>query len=509
MSGTAWLLGGGSVGGELVGVIGAGTMGAGIAQVAAAAGHPVRLMDVRAGAAADAKEKIRDALTALVTKGRMNEAEREALLALIVPVDDLGELRDAALVVEVIVENLQAKQTLLRDLETHVTPDAIIASNTSSISITALANGMEHPERVVGMHFFNPVPLMKLVEVVSGAETAPEVASAVFDAAQRWGKTPVHAKSTPGFIVNRIARPYYAEALALLQEQAGTPVDLDRVMRGAGFRMGPCELMDLIGHDVNYSVTQSVFEANYSDKRFVPSLVQKALVDGGRLGRKVGKGFYDGMPPAPQLLATVPELRMSLQVVGSGPIAERLMKYLDSVQIPFSRNATAKWSGLQIGETELHITDGRTANELAAGSKCHVGVIDLPLLVGAERTIAVAFAHGVPELTREAVKAALSACRMQPVELRDVPGLLVARTIAMLINEAADAVWQGVCDESGADTAMKLGTNYPAGPFEWLALIGTDYTMQLLDRLFDAYRNERYRVSPLLKQRYWIARTPS
>ncbi|MFD2271143.1 3-hydroxyacyl-CoA dehydrogenase NAD-binding domain-containing protein [Undibacterium arcticum] len=277
---------------QLVGVIGAGTMGAGIAQVAAAAGHPVRLMDARPDAARAAHDNIAAALSGLVGKGRMSGPERAAILARIVPVDTLADLADAALVVEVIVEQLQAKQTLLRELEIHVGRHTILASNTSSISITALANGMRHPERVVGMHFFNPVPLMKLVEVVSGAETAAAVADAIVDLSRRWGKTAVHAKSTPGFIVNRIARPFYAEALALLQEQAATPAQLDRAARSAGFRMGPCELMDLIGHDINYAVTVSVFDANYGDRRYLPSLVQKALVDGGRLGRKVGKGFF-------------------------------------------------------------------------------------------------------------------------------------------------------------------------------------------------------------------------
>jgi len=182
---------------------------------------------------------------------------------------------------------------------------------------------MRHPERVVGMHFFNPVPVMKLVEVVSGAESDPGAAAAVFEAARRWGKVPVHAKSTPGFIVNRIARPFYAEALALLQERATTPANLDRLMRAAGFRMGPCELMDLIGHDVNYSVTVSVFEANYGDRRYVPSLVQKALVEGGRLGRKVGKGFYTGVPAAAEALTPHPQER-SVELAGSGAVTTQL-----------------------------------------------------------------------------------------------------------------------------------------------------------------------------------------
>jgi 3-hydroxybutyryl-CoA dehydrogenase len=503
----AWLLAQGAAADQVIGVIGAGTMGAGIAQVAAAAGHPVRLLDVRPGAAQDAIDKIGTALAGLVSKGRLSDTERAALLARIVPVATTAELKEAALVVEVIAEVLQAKQGLLRELEAQVGPGTILASNTSSLSITALANGMQHPERLVGMHFFNPVPLMKLVEVVSGAETSPSAADAVFETANRWGKTPVHAKSTPGFIVNRIARPYYAEALALLQEHAATPAELDLLARSAGFRMGPCELMDLIGHDVNYAVTVSVFESNYGDRRYVPSLVQKALVDGGRLGRKSGTGFYQGAAAAAVPAAEPPALRVALEVAGSGFLARQLAERLDRAGVSFSRAADADWVGLRVGAVSMHVTDGRTAVQLAAQrGDGQLGVLDLILGDGA---LGLAFAPGVAEAARTQVTDALRACGWQPVTLRDVPGLFVARTIAMLVNEGADAVWQGVCDERGADLAMKLGTNYPAGPFEWLEQIGTDYSVTVLNNLFDACRSARYRVSPLLQQRYWKSRIPA
>lgn len=498
---------------QLVGVIGAGTMGAGIAQVAAAAGHPVRLMDARPEAARAARDNIDAALSGLVGKGRMSGPERDAILARIVPVAALADLAGAALVVEVIVEQLQAKQTLLRELETHVGRDAILASNTSSISVTALANGMQHPERVVGMHFFNPVPLMKLVEVVSGAETAAAVADAIFDLSGRWGKTPVHAKSTPGFIVNRIARPFYAEALALLQEQAATPAQLDRAARSAGFRMGPCELMDLIGHDINYAVTVSVFDANYGDRRYLPSLVQKALVDGGRLGRKVGKGFYEGAPssvPLPAADLPAGDQALPIEVVGNTAIMHRLAHWLAGRQIAFSHATDGDWSGLRIGAVELHLSDGRSAARLACERNIRqLAVIDLPLLSERSDAIGIAFAPGVSTETQAGVAAALAACGLQAIVMRDVPGLLIARTVAMLINEGADAVHQGVCDAASADLAMKLGTNYPAGPFEWLQQVGVDYTVTLLDNLFAAYRSERYRVSPLLQQRFWNERIPA
>ncbi|MCH7345942.1 3-hydroxyacyl-CoA dehydrogenase [Pelomonas sp. CA6] len=489
-----------------VAVIGAGVMGAGIAQVAAQAGHPVQLLDLRPGAAEAAIGQIGKALQGLVDKGRLEAAQRETVLARLRPAAAVSELADAVLVVEVIVEKLEPKQALLRELDGLLPPEALIASNTSSISITALANGMQRPERLVGMHFFNPVPLMKLVEVVWGAETLASAAAAVEQIARRWGKTPVHAKSTPGFIVNRIARPYYAETLQLLQEQAATPALLDRALRAAGFRMGPCELMDLIGHDTNYLVTQSVFEANFGDKRYQPSLVQKALVDGGRLGRKVGKGFYDGVPAAAAPVEPGTEELPGLVLVGQGPLVELLAGWAQQRGLAPRRRIEADWCGLELDGLQLHLCRGRSAAQLAHERKHEaLAVIDWPVAPERADGLAIAFAPRVSAPQREQARAVLRRLGWEALVLRDIPGLAVARTLAMLVNEGADAVWQGVCDEAGADTAMKLGVNYPAGPFDWLAQLGAPAVVELLDALFEAYRSERYRVSPLLRQRIWGA----
>lgn len=493
---------------DSIAVIGAGTMGAGIAQVAAAAGHAVRLHDVRAGAAQAAIAQTAQALSTLVGKGRLSEDERAATLSRLAPADALSELADASLVVEVIVEDLEAKHGLLSELEDIVSADTVLASNTSSISITAIANGLNHPQRVVGMHFFNPVPQMKLVEVVSGAETDPAIAQAVHELARRWGKTPVHAKSTPGFIVNRIARPYYAEALALLHEQAAPPATLDALARSAGFRMGPCELMDLIGHDVNFAVTQSVFDASFGDRRYAPSLVQKALIDGGRLGRKAGRGFYEGTPPGDTPpLAEWPLLPAALSLCGDGPVAAALQRWLSERGIGFDRDSGADWIGLRAGGVELHVCDGRSAMQRAAERRhADLAVIDLPLLNPKLQALGIAFAGSTGEPARALALTTLQACGWRPMAMRDVPGLWAARTVCMLVNEGADAVWQGVCDEAGADLAMKLGTNWPAGPFEWLAAIGVEQVVAVLDHLHAATRSERYRVSPLLQQRLWAHR---
>ncbi|MGY0196756.1 3-hydroxyacyl-CoA dehydrogenase [Leptothrix sp. BB-4] len=490
-------------------VVGAGIMGAGIAQIAAQAGHAVWLHDARAGAAAEAKSKLAASLEALVAKGKLGADAVAQALARITPIEALADAAGATLVVEAIVEKLDAKRALFQQLEALLGDAAVLATNTSSISVTAIANGMKKPERLVGMHFFNPVPLMKLVEVVSGLHTDAAVAEAIFALSQHWGKTPVHARSTPGFIVNRIARPYYAETLALLHERASTPAVLDACLRAVGFRMGPCELMDLIGHDTNFSVTQSVYEANFYDKRYQPSGVQRELVDGGLLGRKSGRGFYDHRPGAanpalpPFESAAVPVGGL-LRVMGHGPVADRLVAALTQLGRVFQRKERSDWVGLDIDDAQLRLTDGRCASEIGV----NVAVFDLPMTPAhAEpgQPLAWALSGRASDAWAETAPRWLMALGFHPQRVADTPGLVVARTLAMLINEAADAVQQGVCTPEGADAAMKLGVNYPAGPFEWLARWDAASVVRLIEGLDAGYRGERYRVSPWLRQQAWQA----
>jgi 3-hydroxybutyryl-CoA dehydrogenase len=492
-------------------VVGAGIMGAGIAQVAAQAGHQVLMFDTREQAAAQARAKLAATLDGLAAKGKLAPEQAQATLARITAIAALEQGRDVRLVVEAIVEDLAAKRVLLAQLEALVGADCVLATNTSSISVTALAAGLAQPGRLVGMHFFNPVPVMKLVEVVSGLHTDSAVAEAVFELARSWGKVAVHARSTPGFIVNRIARPYYAETLALLLEQAATPQLLDACLRAAGFRMGPCELIDLIGHDTNFAVTQAVYAANFYDKRYLPSLVQREMVDGGLLGRKSGRGFYrypEGVPPLPVAVHEAPTTAREVTVHGDDAIADHLEQAATQALAAQgwgpARQRGSGWTGLAIDGARLVLTDGRTAGELTgAMGTAEIAVFDRPLLPHPPPGSALAYAVAAAASPAWHSQAAawLAALGFAPLPVADVPGLVVARTVAMLINEAADAVLQGVCTPEGADAAMKLGLNYPAGPFEWLAGWSVPGVVSTLAALDAHYRGERYRTSPWLLRR--------
>ena len=485
-------------------VVGAGIMGLGIAQVAAQAGHTVMLHDTRNGAALQARDRLAEMLGALVAKGRMSDSAAAQTQARVQPIASLDAAGNVRLVIEAIVERLDDKRGLFKQLETIVSPHCILATNTSSISVTAMASGLQHPGRLVGMHFFNPVPLMKLVEVVSGLQTDAAAAAAVYALSTIWGKRPVHARSTPGFVVNRIARPFYAEALGLLQERACTPEVIDQCLRAVGFRMGPCELMDLIGHDTNFAVTQSVFEANFFDKRYTPSLLQRDMVDGGLLGRKSGRGFYDhahagARPPPASAPPAQPREPQELRLHGQGPMADHFAASLLQAGHRIDRVAGSDWMGLEVPSGALRLTDGRTASETGV----EVAVFDLAFTLAPGAALAWAPSLRASAAWVQEAEQWLHALGLQPLRVADVPGLVVARTLAMLINEASDAVHQGVCTVDGADAAMKLGVNYPAGPFEWLANWNPQAVIALLDALDAYYRGERYRVSPWLRQRAW------
>ncbi len=493
-----------------VGVIGAGTMGAGIAQVAAAAGHPVVLFDTASGAVERGIGQTAAGLDKLVARGRMQAGDRDALLERIRPADNIEQLAGCALVIEAVVEKLEIKQDLFRALEDICRDDTILATNTSSLSVTAIGAALSRPGRLVGMHFFNPAPIMKLVEVVSGLDTDAGVAARVFDTATAWGKHAVHARSTPGFIVNRVARPFYGEALRLLEERAADIAVLDRVMRDAGgFRMGPFELMDLIGIDVNYAVSCSVYDAFYQDPRFVPSLEQKQRVDAGRLGRKSGHGFYDYDGQADTARATPAPPADAPPSVAAGDLpdfAAPLLERIAASGIAVDRDDDAMGI-IRVPGAVLAVTDGRTATRRAV-EDVHddLVLVDLCLDYGAATSVAVAASMNAGPAALRAITGLLQAAGLAAYPVSDTPGLVVMRLVSMLANEACEAVLAGVCDAAGVDTAMKSGVNYPRGPLAWADAVGADTVLTVLNHLQQGYGSDRYRPSLLLQQHVYAGR---
>ncbi|RJG07538.1 3-hydroxyacyl-CoA dehydrogenase PaaC [Noviherbaspirillum cavernae] len=488
-----------------VAVIGSGAMGAGIAQIAAAAGHPVKLFDARTEAIGKAIAGIRATFVKLAEKGKMSADAAHAAGERLQAADSLQDLAGSALVVEAIVENLDAKRTLFAELERIVGDDCILATNTSSISVTSIGAGLRLPSRLAGMHFFNPAPVMALVEVISGLATDKAVADIVYATAAAWGKSPVHAKSTPGFIVNRVARPYYAEALRLLTERAAEPATIDAVMREAGgFRMGPFELMDMIGHDVNFAVTQSVFNAYYNDPRFTPSLAQQELVNAGFLGRKSGRGFYrhDGSD-APAVGTEAPQpAPHEIVFMGSGKLAEAVAARFAAAGIALRRQAAESGALFECGGATVCLTDGRSATQRARDSgKPNTVLVDLALDYANATRLALTCADQCSTEAFQAVVGAFQAAGFKVSRLDDVPGMAVMRTVAMLANEAADAVNQGVCSAPAADLAMQKGVNYPRGPLAWADAVGLEDVMRVLDNLARVYGEDRYRVSPLIRRK--------
>ena len=278
---------------NVIGIVGAGAMGSGIAQIASQAGQDVVLFDLSQEALTSSSSKLQKVMNRLIEKGKVTSDEAIAIQERIVRTTMATSLKDCDLIIEAVVEDLEVKKRVFKSIEEIASKEAIIASNTSSLSITSLASFCAHPDRVVGLHFFNPAPLMPLVEIIPALQTNRDLPKQLTDLMRKWGKSPVIAKDTPGFIVNRVARPFYGEALRILDEGIADVSTIDAAMRQSGFRMGPFQLMDLIGHDVNYSVTESVFKSFYYDPRYMPSITQLKLVEAGWLGRKSGRGFYN------------------------------------------------------------------------------------------------------------------------------------------------------------------------------------------------------------------------
>ena len=373
-----------------IGIIGAGTMGSGIALVAATAGCNVKLFDLNQQALDKAKVALEKIMLRLVDKGRITSEEKQRIQSHITYVNSLKDLADSDMTIEAIVEDLNIKMKVFQELEGYVSSDCIIASNTSSLSIASIASSLRKPERCVGIHFFNPAPLMRLVEVIPAIQTSNDTLKISEKTIKNWGKIVAIAKDTPGFIVNRVARPFYGEALRIYEEGIADFATIDNAMKSVGgFRMGPFELMDFIGNDVNYTVTETVFTAFYFDSRYKPAFTQKRFSEAGYLGRKSGRGYYD-------------------------------------------------------------YSDG--------------------------------------------------AFKPEPTEDINLSTTIFERILVMLINEAADALFLNIASAQDIDNAMTKGVNYPKGLLAWADEKGLNWCVTKLDGLYDEYREDRYRCSPLLRR---------
>ncbi|MFI1091681.1 3-hydroxyacyl-CoA dehydrogenase [Streptomyces sp. NPDC020917] len=486
-----------------VAVVGAGTMGQGIAQVALLAGHRVLLHDALPGRARAAADGVAGRLDGLVAKGRLGAADHKAALARLLPVESAADLAESALVVEAVVEDLAVKQQLLAELEAVVGDGCLLATNTSSLSVTAVAGGLRVPGRLVGLHFFNPAPLLPLVEVVAGAASDPAAVTAAFDTAAAWGKTPVRCTDTPGFLVNRIARPFYAEALRVYEERAADPATIDALLSECGgFAMGPFALMDLIGQDVNEAVTRSVWEAFFRDPKFTPSLAQRRLVESGRLGRKSGRGWFPyehgaaAGEPAPEPHTAEPAAAPAYVTVRGdlGP-ARVLAELAGAAGVEVRREAAAGPGALVLpGGTSLHLADGR----LPGGQAIQ---FDLALDYRTAARVGIAPSAGVHAGAVAEATGLFQAMGKKVSVIRDVPGMVVARTVALLVDLALDAVAKEVASAHDVDTAMRLGVNYPLGPLEWGELLSAAYVQDLLDGLHAWYPTGRYAPCTELRRR--------
>lgn len=373
-----------------IGVVGAGAMGSGIAQIAATAGHPVYLCDSSQEALEGSKANLKKVMDRLVEKGKLDDTTAAGIQEKISYINGTDSFSDCSLVIEAIVESLDVKKSVFSELEAVVSADCILASNTSSLSIASIAAACTHSKRVLGIHFFNPAPLMPLVEIIPAVQTDANLLEPLLALMKEWNKAPVLAKDTPGFVVNRIARPFYGEAIRILEEGIADHATIDWALKTkGGFRMGPFELMDFIGNDVNYKVTETVFEQFFYDPRYKPSFTQKRMVEAGRLGRKTGLGYYD---------------------------------YGDSAA-PSSPNEDDS--------------------------------------LGAE---------------------------------------IFERILAMLINEAVDALYLHIATRDDIDLAMTKGVNYPKGLLAWADELGLDQCLKKLEDLQLEYGEDRYRPSPLLKK---------
>jgi 3-hydroxybutyryl-CoA dehydrogenase len=480
-------------------VAGSGTMGRGIVQVLAQCGVRTLVFDAKPGAAQAAKDSIAQALAKLAEKGRLQQADVAATLARIEVVGGLQALASAHLVIEAIVEQLEPKRELFRALEDVVSESCILASNTSSLSVTAMAAACRKPGRVAGYHYFNPVPVMKIVEVVAGELTEPWVTDALIALAKRYGHTPVRCKDTPGFVVNHAGRGYIPEALRVMAEGVADFATIDRILTdAAGFRLGPFGLMDLVGLDVNHGVHKSLFEQYFQEPKYRPSYLLEPRVAAGLLGRKSGRGWYVyGTDGAAEKIPEQPVPEGKPSTVWVAPNAPALKDLLSKL------GARVESSAKPSAEAVCFVAPlGQDATTTA-----------LQLLIDPTRTVAVDPLYGFakrrtlmttpvtrPE-ARDAAHALLATDGVPVSVIHDSAGFVAQRVVAHIVNVGCDIVQQRIASPADFDAAVMLGLGYPRGPLAMGDAIGAAKLLTVLEAMHSFYQDPRYRPSPWLKRR--------
>lgn len=497
-----------------LGVVGAGTMGAGIAQLGCAAGMRTVLHDPVPDALERGAAGVRKGLERWIEKGRVGE-DAPGLLE---TAGSLGGLAECELVIEAAPERPDLKRELFAELSKACGPEAVLATNTSSIPVTSLASAAEHPENVVGMHFFNPPPLMRLLEVIRADQTGDRAVEVARATGEAMGKDVILAADGPGFLVNRCGRPFYTEALRSLQERLATHEQIDRAYRlGGGFRMGPFELMDLVGIDTGFEVAQSFTALSFGEPRWRPNPIQARMVVAGRLGRKAGRGYYDygdgpHRPDDPEPPAAGGGDGMPVTIVGEGALADALRARARGAGYDLKQGAPAELvvdAGLRPAE---HVAGGAPLLALCAdrtlAARGEPGAVGFHLLppLGESRLVELTRLPTTQSFASEAAERFFATLGLHAEWVGDAPGLVLGRSVCQLVNEAAFAIGEGVGTAEDVDTGLTLGLNHPRGPVAWSREIGLDHVVAVLDGLWETYREERYRVAPLLRRSALLGR---
>lgn len=488
-----------------IGVIGAGIMGIGIVQIAIQANHPVYLYDAQLDCAKNAYKKLNITLSRLVEKNKISQSELKQALSNLHIVENIQELQVCDLIIEAIIEKLDLKQTLMKQLENIVTSQCILASNTSSLSITEIAAQCQYPERVVGYHFFNPVPLMKVVEVIQGLHTNVAIIEQLSELARKMGHHPVQTKDTPGFIINHAGRAYGTEALKILSENVASVAEIDLILKKSlGFKMGPFELLDLTGLDVSHPVMSSIYHQYYQEPRYRPNVLTQQMLIGQKLGRKTGEGFYQYIDQIKQEIPIFQKYSAKSHHLKTVWLStefeedfEKLSVYLTQKNIQINQNAQPDVDDLII---VANYGDDATQSALRLGLNPEQLIcIDMLGNFDQCRTL-------MPSLITKPkmIEAALyifNQANCETLVIEESLGFISQRILAMVVNLACDMAQQKIATVEDINAAVKLGLGYPFGPIEWGDIIGREKILLILDRISMISLDPRYRPSPWLQRR--------